>query len=396
MPVPQQSQPEPLTDAGRDSLTDYLEDYVRDGLEDLNYAVQDLPAFIADPTPPVLAAAYPKGVLRAACRSYARGSGPQNLPGFDAVWGGLCRPYLDDIGETPEDGFLGLPFEGGQCDAVYLVTATRTTNLSGTSNITLRARGPVGGVRVRQVLGNNYDWELFCSGLNAGASNCGPLAASAPGWYRIGGVNSSDGEVSASILSVVPCGADNCGNPPPIYDPPKIKPGLPEAPRVPVDIPGVGPVDIDVRFEPDGTIVVELPDIGIEVPISDPFGFGDGGGGGAPPGPPPGDVGQPGLPGDTGNGGDAAGEAPPGSELVGLKVDILQRPGNPVRYTEEVDRGVCYVYMGVPGLLDQDFGGSMVRSGQFLFAEKQGLTAWRVSANNNYSLRITPYYREVD
>lgn len=289
---------------------------------------RDRPAFVAGPRPDTGIGRAVQDITRLNCRIWASRDKSGYSARVNQYNGEVCGPYLDDLNENPTPGFVGPPFEGGQCDAVYLVTATRTTNLSGTSNITLRARGPVGGVRVRQVLGNNYDWELFCSGLNAGASNCGPLAASAPGWYRIGGVNSSDGEVSASILSVVPCGADNCGNPPPVLQPPAtVTPVTPIVPDIEVDLPGVGPVNINVDIDNDGNLVVTAPDVGANVTIApdvDLGGGGDGGGGSVPPLDP--EVGEPidSLPGGGGGGNDTDfGEAPEGRIWVGAYVQLL-------------------------------------------------------------------------
>jgi hypothetical protein len=51
--------------------------------------------------------------------------------------------------------------------------------------------------------------------------------------------------------------------------------------------------------------------------------------------------------------------------------------------------------MGGPEGLDQDYAGSMLSDGQFVFAEQDNLTRWRVAANIGYSWSVTPYYREV-
>lgn len=399
MPAPEGTLGQRLTDAGKDGLVDLTIGYVTAGLGDFLYATTDLPQFLADPNPPVIAAQPLKQITRAACRSYARGGGPQNLPGFDAVWGGICDPYLKSIGEDPTPGSLARPFNGGQCPVRYFVQATwQNRNTSGelgapqNQNVTspLGRPGPIVSLTREGVPGS---WQLVLThGTDATFTSPRSVVRSSTS------TNSSFENIAITSVTRVDGLADSCGNPPPNYNPPKIRPGLPTLPpTTPVDFPGIGPVGVDVTFDPDGTININLPDIGVEVGIEDPFGLGgDDSGGGAPPGPPPGDVGSPGSPVAVGPGGDAEGEAPPGSVLVGLRVQITAFPPSRNKYTDTVFRGAYYAYMGVPGLLDLDFGGSMVRADQFLFAEKDNLTSWRVSANTGYELITTPYYREVE
>jgi hypothetical protein len=164
----------------------------------------------------------------------------------------------------------------------------------------------------------------------------------------------------------------------------------------------VGPPPITNPDNPTGPPLIPIPPfqdpvygptpiVGPEGPAGDP---GDTGGGTPPP--PPGDIGDPGGPSDTGAGGEAEGEAPEGSILVGLKIDILASPSKARQFAPGVFRGACYIYMGAASNLDQDYGGSMLKSGQFFFAEKENLTHWLVSANSGYNHRVTPYYREVE
>lgn len=392
MPVDANTVAETLTEEGTASLVDAVEGYVLGGLEDFAFAATDLPNFLAD-TSPIVAAGQPtRQILRAACRSYARGSGPQNLPGFDAVWGGICEPYLESIGENPEPGSLAPPFTGGQCCGVnYLYTYSFRNPNTGeiqdseqsAFNVQIvglfeRSNQPAqatktGGVRVRS-----------CS---TGAISEIPLGTT---------FESAPLDQSISNIRIQGGAPDNCGNVPPVYSPPRVKPDLPDIGPEPIDFPGIGPIPITITFDPDGNINVDLPDIGVDFTVDDPFGLGGDDEGGGSGGPPPGDVGDPGSPSDTGEGGDTAGEAPEGSVLVGLRVQILEVAENRSRYTDEVYRGAYYVYMGVPGLLDHDPAGAMVTGDQFIFAEKENLTAWRVRANNTYSLRVTPYYREAE
>jgi hypothetical protein len=82
--------------------------------------------------------------------------------------------------------------------------------------------------------------------------------------------------------------------------------------------------------------------------------------------------------------------------LVGLKLDLLAAPSGAKQYVGGAYRGGAYIRMGTPVGLDQDFAGSLLIDGQFVFAEKDFLTKWRVAANPGYNWRVTPYYREVE
>lgn len=391
MPAPEGSLRETLTDAAKDGLLDLAAEYVTAGLGDFLYATTELPQFLADESPVTAPAVPLKEITRLACRAYARGGGPQNLPGFDAAWGGICGPYLDSIGEAPLPGEgVSAPFSGGQCPGVnYKIDWSWSAPGFNSGPQTANRTGPLGFSRA-----------------GTGSLDCGSSGAT----YNVYTMTEGTGNNPVSLAAG--CGAelngltvtrldglpDDCGGPPVEYDPPKVKPGLPTLPpSTPIDFPGVGPIGVDITFDPDGTINVNLPDIGVEVGIEDPFGLSDDGGDEAPPGgPPPGDVGEPGSPVGVGAGGEEEGQAPEGSVLVGLRVQIVTVPDSRTRYTPEVLRGAYYAYMGVPGLLDLDFGGSMVRQDQFLFAEKENLTNWRIKANNGYELITTPYYRQVE
>lgn len=391
MAVPENSVAQTLTDAAKDGITELIAGYVIDGLQDSVWAATDLPGFIADDGPISLPNQPLRQITRLACKSYARGGGPQNLPGFDAIWSGICTPYLDSIGESPEPGNgIAPPFSGGQCPGVtYNVSVTGTVPPNAPQTFEANLVGPL-----------RWNQDLPPVPPDPG---CGPGSA----WKRY----TIAGQGSGTIISWVGCdatltvnyvnplygGANDCGDPPPLYDPPKVKPDLPAVPKTPIDLPGIGPVGVNINFNPDGTLNVELPDVGVEVDVPINIGGGDGGdGAGGAAGPPPGDVGEPGSPEVVGPGGDAEGEAPPGKVLTGLRVQITAFPPSRNKYTDEVYRGAYYAYMGVPGLLDLDFGGAMVRADQFLLAEKDNLTAWRISANTGYELITTPYYREAE
>lgn len=392
MPVPEGEPNQELSDQGIDSLTGFVEDYVSAGLGDLNYAVTDLPNFLADTAPVTTAALFPKTVLRQACRSYARGGGPQNLPGFDVVWGGICEPFLDSIDESPTPGSVGPPFTGGQCVGVqYRIEFSYTNDQGNRQSIEQIVGAPLVGVYTepRPNNGPTVGYVL----RNADGTTTRFLQAG----LQDTGIPPAP---SVRVLRREDNLPDNCGNPPSEFDPPRVRPGLPPLPpTIPIDVPGLGPVNVGVTFSPSGQVNVSLPDIGIEVPIDAPFSFDGGGGDGEPGGGggvPPGDVGEPGTPEVVGDGGEAEGTAPEGSVLVGVRVQITAFPPSRTKYTDDVFRGAYYCYMGTPGLLDLDFGGAMVRLDQFLLAEKDWLTSWRVSANTGYELVVTPYYREVE
>lgn len=392
MPVPQGTVGEALTDSARDGLAGLLEQAAFKGLEDAYRIATELPQFIAD-NDFIAPGAIPTRLIgRAACRAYARGGGPQRNPGFDGFWGGLCAPYLDSIGESPDPGGVGLPFTGGQCPGVRYEFDFSFTDVNGErQTVDRRVNGRLVGAFVTPPNQNGA--------LEVGVKFISNLSGSEE-FLQVSAVNQGQNAAPAiSNVRVDGGGADTCGDPPPVYDPPKIKPGLPTVGPQPIDFPGIGPTPFTVTFSPEGTLVIDLPEVGVDVAIEDPFGFGGGGdddGGGGGGGAPPGDVGAPGAAQDTGPGGDAEGEAPEGSVLTGVRVQILSFPSSRNKYTDEVFRGAYYVYMGVPGLLDLDFGGAMVRTDQFFFAEKENLTAWRVRANTNYELRATPYYRSAE
>jgi hypothetical protein len=392
MPVPEGTLGGALTDAAKDGLLDLAVGYVTAGLEDFLYASTELPSFLADPNPPSLAAQPLKQITRFACQTYARGGGPQNLPGFDAAWGGICGPYLDSIGENPTPGTLARPFTGGQCYGVTyrVITSWNSPPLGAQTN-----EQQVGGRVVGTFRGDKQPNQTTPVGIELQSA---PGAATT----RLNITSLADEYLgSFSIQSVSPLsgGEDLCGDPPAIYDPPKVKPGLPGLPpSTPVDFPGIGPIGVGINFDPDGTINVSLPDIGVDVGIEDPFGLGDGDGGdgGGGEDPPPGDVGEPAEPEDTGEDGEASGCASEGSELVGLHLVMTAFPPSRNKYTDEVFRGAVYVYMGVEELLDLDPAGAMITEDQFVFAEREGLTCWRVRANKGYRFDVTPYYREVE
>lgn len=355
------------------------------------------PNYIRDAQPENVIDAIALAGARQGCRRYA--NNPDQYSGRRlARVERACRPYLDDIGKPPGPE-IELPFRGGQCNIGYFVNGTLVNYASDGSVDSsgpwqLGVQGPIGGLSFAN---------------SGGAPVIGPLAPGAQGFYAFltaGGVRqlafgNGNGGVSGSITSVTPQGPvpDNCGNPPPEYKPPA-------RPTVP-DPPGPQPfnptpdidIDIDVTINPDLTINF---DIGTGPITIDPFGDDDGdddggdGGDGGPSDGPPGDPGDPGDPEDIDEGEDAAGCAPAGKVLTGVRVQILEFPPSRRKYTDDVFRGAYYAYLGMPGLLDHDPAGAMATADQFIFSERDNLTCYRIRANTGYKLRVTPYYRTLD
>lgn len=349
--------------------------------------------YVKEGTPPSIIPNVGVALARQACRRYA--DNPGGVPGSVAAgFERVCRPYLDDIGygEGPE---LQKPFEGGQCDGdCYQITVTN----AGGSVETIQARGPIGGVRGVTIPGGGR-LEIFArSEVNfTNSTTCLPLGA--PAW-RFGGLggtawNADSNPRIVSIARTDGAPGDSCGNPPPVIVVP-VPPPTPGPRTEPYNPSPDIDIDIDVEIGPQGDITF---DIGVGPIVIDPFGGGDDGGGGPDQpgsGYPPGDVGSPAAPADTGEDGVAAGCAPPNSVLVGVKVNILEPLPDVSVYDPLVRRGVCYVYMGVPGNLALEPSGVALRDGQFCLAPVDYLTCWEVRANVGYQLRVTPYYRALE
>lgn len=343
-------------------------------------------------------------VGRAYCRAYGAAPGSVNGDRVSRVEK-ACRPYLDSIG-APQGPTIKVPFVGGQCSGVtYQVQYGATATASGCdgSNPNVRTR-PFGNVSTPRV-GPIGSIEL----IPANPTNCGfgnyDLRVRRPNGTLLFGSDNVfspgvSGNARMTLDSFTPAVVrvdglpDDCGSLPPVVtDPPSFPNPTPPPFRFNPD-PDID-IEIDVDILPDAQITFNIGGGPITIdPFADGDGGGDGGGGGS--GPPPGDVGEPGTPGDTGDGGDADGEAPPGEVLTGLKINFLTPPVGGNEYAPGIYRGVCYVYMGTADGVDHDPAGAMLRDGQFIFAEKDNLTNWFVSANPGYNLRVTPYYRPVE
>lgn len=353
--------------------------------------------YLVGGTPTSLTGKVSQAAGRSACRIYGQGNVTINA-GAAEKYERVCRPYLETL--DPLNGpKLEIPARGGQCDGVTYSFAIGRTSFNGTAltdqfvQCSAGRRGPIG--KFKESTGPNTE-------------NIGITFKDATGATVRANILSGTKGASITLKNFARCDAapDNCGNAPVDVTPPStVTDPTPPPFRFNPD-PSID-IDIDVTVAPTGDITFNIGTGPITI---DPFGGGDGGGGPGPdpdPGLPPGDVGAPAAPIETGPGGsgpgggtapgtgEAEGTAPPGSELVGLRLQLLTEPPSRTKYTDLVRRGAIYVYMGVPGLLDHDPAGAMITPDQFIFAERDRLTAWKVRANKGYNFRITPYYREV-
>lgn len=315
----------------------------------------------------------------------------------------LCSPYLDRIGELPPPGDLGQAFDGGHCaGTVYAVSlgATFTDYLDGvelaTGTMPLTAiggvvfSGPITGVskqpRSMGTTGLPQAWSIF---VNHGNNSTRGLNVDPTDRAPVGGRTERRLNSFQAKFARVGGNPDTCAAPPDQIKPPGYNPHPSVPPYIEVNIPGLGPTRVTVTPGADGlpTIcIVNLdicidPDLGSPGPPVTP-------GSPAPAGPP-----AAGTSGTTGDGGDEEGEAPPGKELWALRLDINAVPPRANEYAPGVYRGVCYVYMGDDNGLDHDPAGAMVKSGQLVLAERDGLTKYRVTANMGYNLTVTPFWR---
>jgi len=381
----------------------------------LDRVAQEIPAFFRDGIDQIVTgegeyirSGDPQGtvgkigqaVARSYCRQYGADPGAAKF-GNAARIENACRPYLDDL--DPGNGAgVGVPFEGGQCATRYRFKGSGSTDATlcnGAFWQTINANtlivlsdvpGPVVSTELLLTSPTNCGFGSVSLRVVNGAGTVFQAIITSPTFT--GNATLGIGGVSF-ILERFDGLSDDCGDPPPVVTQPEPIPD-PTGPEFRFNPGPFVDVNVEVNVDVDGSINVGIGGPTVNV---DPFGGGDdgGGGGGGTTTPSPGDIGDAGGASDTGLGGEAEGEAGEGEVLVGLKVDILASPPNARQFAPGVFRGAGYIYMGVNANLDQDYGGSMLKSGQFFFAEKENLTHWEVSANNGYDWRVTPYYREV-
>jgi hypothetical protein len=335
------------------------------------------------------------------CRQWAR----SDKSGFSAAVNTgnstLCNPYLQSIGMLPPEGDMAPEYKGGQCPGVAYgarYTWRAAAGAAGT-DYTPASGQFVPGSRTLYGPLTYLGWRAVGAGSticgNPGQGSFEVAGFSATGVPQVWGLNQGGatcrpGDPVIEGLSFERIdGQSECGNPEPLYTPPGTPASDPgDGPNITVNIPGIGPTTVTVNPGPDGNPIVCYEEVGlcVEIPIGDGgVGAGDGG---SPPGPP-----VAGTPGSTGDGGEDEGDAPEGKELWALRIDINSTPLGARPYAPGVYRAVCYVYMGDENGLDHDPAGSMLRSGQLVFAERDGLTKYRVAANIGFNLTVTPYWR---
>ena len=384
--MPNPNTPQTLTERAKGSLLDFAERAFSEAIDDSYRSLTDLPGLIADPDPPSPTFILPKALSRQACRRWARGDTIVRGPGFDSPWAAICGPYLDTIGENPDPGSFVSPFPGGQCvGASYSIgtqgTATCPTS-TGDFTILRSGTGPV------SIIGKStIDTGLFPRPLQTTYTiSFGDGVQTMPVRHNIG---------------VEPClrvfrtdgGSDNCGNLIPDYLPPITPTGLPPLPPTTVDLPGIGPVDVDIEFDDDGNVIVKLPDLGIEVTAPNPFGPGSGDGGGG------GDPFPPGFQGTPGDSQDVTGEPAEGDDpdrfLVGVLVETIEIPPRvKTRWnaSSAYYAGLYYVYMGGDDGYAQH-PAALAKLDEFFYAP-EGANRFIVEPNDGVTVRVTPFWRE--
>lgn len=346
-----------------------------------------------------------RSITRFNCRRWARADKSNFSTSANLANANICGLYLDGLGENPSEGEIAPPFTGGQCAGIPYGARYSWRSSPGGSAINYTPAfgqfflgnktlyGPISVIGIVPVgdglfcgipgqgsyraNGFDIDGNPIVVALNLGGSPCRPLAAiivEGLGFERL-------------------TAGSECGNPESdITTPPAITgaPALP--PGIEINLPGFGPVDVSVTLNPDGTFKVCVEqlqtcfDIDLGAGTDAPTGGADR---------EPGDIGEPGESEDTGAGGEDEGEAGEGEVLTGLRLQIIDSPPTAKLFTGDVFRGVGYAYMGVPGNLALHFGAATMTNDQFIFAEKDNLTAWLFRANPGYNIRVTPYYSET-
>jgi len=374
------------------NLLEQIREGAKNSVRDVFNAATDPAALIRDGATGSAYNGLGVEVVRGVCRAWGEGKHPLGgIPAVDGFYGSLCKPYLVSIGAWPGDGTLEVPFNGGQCPVVYEATLNGPPIPAGTGQMVMRGTGPISGICIFEVLpSGNYRLGLATASgcVREAASGQASVAPSVYDQWKITSLVRLDGQ------------PDNCGNPPYDYtDAPgtPIDPGSDE----PVTIPGpYGDFNVNVSFSNSGDIIIcpidqpNVPCVSIPGP-SEPKGPQNP----VNPGPhSPDDQGEPGTPQVTGDGGAVDGEAPEGQVLVGVRLELVAAV-SPARPDPTPNgtfyRGAVYVYMGADGGLDLQPEGSIVKFPQFFFAPETS-TKWSVVANLGYSVRVIPYYRQVD
>lgn len=361
-----------------------------------------MPQLIAGAPPGDPLGNFQRRIGRRTCDRWAAGERDGILPFQDSYYRTLCTPYLG--ANMPRPSVIDPTFSGGQCAGViYSVSGTFTIsahlcsngnfvnttrgNLASFVGVTLT--GPVDSITIE-------NFGTACRGIPTGVQ-CRIIdqGGARNRTFQLNPVQTTFNFQEmriAPVLTRVDMLPDDCGNGVPTFTP---------APPVAIPDPTPGPIggptgypfpNLDVDINADGDIVINFGD-GEPPVVFDPTAPGGFGGGS---GRSPGDIGTPSTPADTGSGGESEDEAPGGSVLSALKINLLDVPLAAREYAPGIYRAVCYIYMGTIDGMDQDFAGSMCADGQIVFPELDNLTNWKVVANVGYNLRITPFYREAE
>lgn len=363
------------------------------------------PVYLRDGQPESYIGKLNLATVRRACRKWAS-EGVGNNAGTDASMDGLCKLYLEDIGQYPgEPSVNPPPFTGGQCPGVeYSISGTGEAvtdpcpgSPASPSTITLGVGGtlygPISGPffvgQSSASCGGNNVVTVEFEGFDAGGSPAKTVRTFSSGRSD---VKIPTPTISGLTVTRIDGQPDDCGSLPPEIQPPTPRPD--PGPPSPITIAPNFDVDIDVEFFPDGTFNIKFnfggegtdpEDDPVEVPV-DP----------SPETREPG--GEPGEPVTGTPGSEEEGAAGEGEELVGILVEIDGFPGSAnILFTPAgpVYKGAYYAYVGVEGRLDLQPEGSLARQTQFYFAPP-GSTHWRVSANAGYTTTITPYYKPIN
>lgn len=376
----------PLTQADRDSIVELIIAAARRTLlpdAGVTLSGQPVRSFLAGPAPTNLFSKLQWDIGRETCRRWAAGKSVSILPQREAFLRDTCSPYISAAFGTIGTASAEPAVPGGQCAGVaYSFDITRVdpngVNL-GNQSISCAALwyGPMG---------------TFRETVSASSENVGITGFFASGLPRKSTILSGGPGSRITLINFARCDglADSCGTKPVTISPGPTSTGvpapapLPSPPGFPWPFPPV-----NISLNPDGTINISFGDGTAPITIdpgTDPS---------FPSLPPPGG-GTAGSPVGTGVGGEAAGDAPSGQMLWGIKVTITTAPANANQFSPGIYRGVCYVYMGDENGLDNDMAGATMASGQMVLAERDYLTKWRVVANDGYNLSITPYYKNTE
>lgn len=319
----------PITDNRRDEIL--LP--VVGGLQELIFGSPglfiDRPGFIANGQPDTALGNAVQDLSRYNCRAWARADKTNYSDAVNQGNADLCGPYLDTLEENPSEGFVGIPFEGGQCEGVQYAVTISTTPYPFSDCSTLGAGvstnvyvGPIRGLVFRT---QNPSGQLCTPGGNAAFLRFGnPVQEVAVGGAGFG--------VEVEILGIerVDGLPDNCGNPPPVYQPPSTVTGPQLPPSITINLPGVGPVDVTLTLNPEGEPVVCIPELDVCVTVQPPEAM-PGGGGEPGPGDPTNGPGDPTAVGDPIAGGEGTpnedgdidfGDPPEGRAWVGAFVRL--------------------------------------------------------------------------